>query len=183
MAQSVATGPGLWAVMESSGVALAAGLEHLQLGAVFGSTNSSGSVEEVISLKERNINISSGESRNILDCHGVDLALTMPSIISRNSVMKKHCIAKFFQTLNQARTVWDPRCKDKGLFGGHLNIRSMTTKCEQLEHLLVNCNTDFLGLTETWLTRSSPEALTVKPGYDFLGKTEIMGGEVEFYYM
>ncbi len=42
----------------------------------------------------------------------------------------------------------------------------MATKREQLEHLLVNSNIDFLGLTETWLTRSSPEALIVMPGYD-----------------
>ncbi len=78
MAPSVATGPGLRAMMESSGVALAAGPERLQLRAMSGSTNSSGSVKEVISLQERNINISSGESRNIPDRHGVDLTLTMP---------------------------------------------------------------------------------------------------------
>lgn len=144
------------------------GPERLQMRAMSNLTNFSGSVTEVISLQEQNINISSGESRNISDRHGVGLTLTMPSIRSRNPVMKKHHITKFFQTLNQARTVWDPRCKVKGLFGGYLNIKSMATKREQLENLLVNSNIDFLGLTETWLTYYL--ALIVMPGYDVFRK-------------
>lgn len=36
-----------------------------------------------------------------------------------------------FQTLNQAKMIWDPCCKPKGLLGGHLNIRSMIPKRKQ----------------------------------------------------
>lgn len=59
-----------------------------------------------------------------------------------------------------------PTFKKRGLVGGHLNVRSMITKREQLEHLVCNSNIDFLGLTETWLTNSSPEAAITLPGYN-----------------
>ncbi|MEQ2189935.1 hypothetical protein GOODEAATRI_030422 [Goodea atripinnis] len=39
---------------------------------------------------------------------------------------QKHYL--FFQTVNHARVVWDPALKPKGIFGGHLNIRSLIPK-------------------------------------------------------
>lgn len=48
--------------------------------------------------------------------------------LKRNPVMKKHRSFKCFQTLNQARAIWDPQLKPKGLFGAHLNIRSLIPK-------------------------------------------------------
>lgn len=51
----------------------------------------------------------------------------------------------------------------------------MTSKREQLEHLLGNSNIDFLGLTETWITSSSPEALITMPGYDTFRKDREKG--------
>lgn len=57
---------------------------------------------------------------------------------------------KLFQTVNQANVLWDVKTKLKGIFGGHLNIWSIVSKTEQLEHLLMGIN--YLCLTETWLT-------------------------------
>lgn len=51
----------------------------------------------------------------------------------------------------------------------------MTSKREQLEHLLRGSNVDFLGLTETWLTRSSPEAVINMPGYNVFKKDRDKG--------
>lgn len=97
------TSPGLRAVMEPSEVALATAIaERQKLRAMSSPTKSSDSVK-VISLQERNINISSGESQNILDRHGA--CLTMPSTRPRNPVMQKHRITEVFQMLNQAQTV------------------------------------------------------------------------------
>lgn len=93
----------------------------------------------------------------------------------RNPVMKRHRSTHFFQTLNQAKIVWDTRCKMKGLFGGHLNIRSMTPKREQLEHLLCNSNIDFLGLSETWLNCSSANSVVNMSGYNVFRKDREQG--------
>lgn len=93
----------------------------------------------------------------------------------RNPILKKHRSIKLFQTLNQARTIWDPCHKNRGLLGGHLNIRSITPKREQLEHLLINSNIDFLGLTETWLKSSSPEAAVTLQGYNVYRRDRLQG--------
>lgn len=90
-------------------------------------------------------------------------------------MFKKHRLFKLFRTLNQARTIWDPQCKDKGLLGGHLNIRSMAPKREQLEHLLINSYVDFMGLSETWLRPSSPQALVTLQGYHVFRKDRHQG--------
>ncbi len=71
------------------------------------------------------------------------------SIKPRNTVMKRYRSTKCFKILNQAKVVWGTQCKLKGLFGRHLNIWSMTPKCEQLEYAFCNSNIDFLGLSET----------------------------------
>ncbi len=48
---------------------------------------------------------------------------------------------------------------------GHLNIRSVASKTEQLEQLLTNSNFDLLCLSETWLTESSPNTAYLVPVY------------------
>ncbi len=101
--------------------------------------------------------------------------LQLNKVKPRNPIYKKHRATKLFQTLNQAKTVWDPRCKVKGLFCGHLNIRSMINKCEQLEDLLMHLNIDCLGLTETWLKPLSPEALMSMPGYNVFRNDRVKG--------
>lgn len=73
--------------------------------------------------------------------------------------MKKYRSCKLFQTLNEAKKIWDPGYKNKGLLGGHLNVRSLTSKREQMEHLMINFNIDFIGLSETWL---SPSIVTLR---------------------
>ncbi len=52
----------------------------------------------------------------------------------RNPVMKIYWSTKIIQMLNQAKTIWDPPCKQKGLLSGHLGIQNMTPKQEQLEY-------------------------------------------------
>ena len=51
----------------------------------------------------------------------------------------------------------------------------MSNKREQLEHLLGHSNIDCLGLTETWLKQSSPEALVNMPGYNAFRKDRVKG--------
>lgn len=41
--------------------------------------------------------------------------------------------------------------KPSGIFGGHLNIRSLILKCDEIRTLLTGSNLDFLCLSETWL--------------------------------
>ena len=43
------------------------------------------------------------------------------------------------------------RFKNKGLYFGHLNIKSILLKIEQLRSLLINSNISVLGITETRL--------------------------------
>jgi len=61
-----------------------------------------------------------------------------------------------------AYKIWGDKLRVYPLLQAPLH-RSVANKREQLENLLVNSNIDFLGLSETWLTCSSPEALIVMP--------------------
>ncbi len=72
-----------------------------------------------------------------------------------------------FQTVNNARVLWDPLAKPKGLLGGHLNICSVIAKSDQIKHLLLKSNLDFLFLSETWLHSNSPSAV---PDYNIFRK-------------
>lgn len=58
---------------------------------------------------------------------------------------------KFFQTVNNSRIIWDLNVKPKGILGGHLNIRSLKSKSDQINHILLESNLDYLCLSETWL--------------------------------
>lgn len=69
----------------------------------------------------------------------------------------KQCNFLLLQTANHAKILWDPHAKPKGLLGEHLNIRSVASKTDQLEKLLTDSNLDFLCLSESWLTDSSPD--------------------------
>ena len=82
-----------------------------------------------------------------------------------NQAITKHRKWKVFQTVNHSRIIWDPKVKPKGLFGGHLNIRSIVSKSDQIQHLLMESNLDFLCLSETWLHENSPTAALNIPGY------------------
>ena len=89
----------------------------------------------------------------------------------------------FFQTVNQARILWDPRAKPRGLLGGHMNIRSVTGKSEQIQHLIADSNLDYLCLSETWLHKNSPSAALSVPGYNIYrrDRPEGKGGGIMFY--
>jgi len=89
----------------------------------------------------------------------------------------------FFQTVNQSRTIWDPKVKPKGLLGGHLNIRSIISKSEQIHHLLLESNLDFLCLSETWLHENSPSAALEVPGFKLYRRDRVgsKGGGVMIY--
>lgn len=82
---------------------------------------------------------------------------------------------KLFQTVNHANVLWDVKTKLKGIFGGHLNIRSIVSKTEQLEHLLTGSNIDYLCLTETWLTPKTPWFVFTVPGYNVYRRDRIKG--------
>lgn len=62
--------------------------------------------------------------------------------------VNKHNHHLFFQTVNHARVVWAWVLKPKGIFGEHLNIRSLMPECEEIRTLLVDSNSDFLCLSE-----------------------------------
>lgn len=80
-----------------------------------------------------------------------------------------------FQTVNHAKVLWEQNAKPKGLFGGHLNIKGLKCKSDQMEQLLIISNIDFLGLTETWLTLTSSAAVINKTGYNVYRKDRAHG--------
>ncbi len=82
-----------------------------------------------------------------------------------NHAAQKQKQFKLFQTVNHAIVIWDSKLKPKGILGGHLNIRSITSKRDQVEHLLMNSNLDFLALSETWLSTSTPTCMIDVSGY------------------
>ena len=69
-------------------------------------------------------------------------------------VILKQQQTKLLQTVNHARVLWDPTVKPKGIFGWHINVRSIISKTEQIEKS--DSNLDYLGLSETWLTPTLP---------------------------
>lgn len=80
-------------------------------------------------------------------------------------VVSKQRQMKLFQTVNHASVLWNPLTKPKGIFGGHINIRSVMSKTEQLEHLLLGSNLHYLCLSETWITATTPVSAFMIPGY------------------
>lgn len=90
---------------------------------------------------------------------------------------------KLFQTFSHASVLWDAKTKPKGIFGGHLNIQSIISKTEQLEHLLTDSNIDYLCLTETWLTLNTPTSVFTVPGYNVYrrDRSKGKGGGVLIY--
>ncbi|XP_049426565.1 uncharacterized protein LOC125885132 [Epinephelus fuscoguttatus] len=102
-------------------------------------------------------------------------SLNQPKVKPRNPILKRHRSTKLFQTLNQAKTVWDPKHKPKGLLCSHLNIRSLCNKREQLKHILHESNLDCLAISESWLKTQSPEALVSMPGYNVFRKDRLKG--------
>ena len=67
--------------------------------------------------------------------------------------------------MNHAKVIWDSHHKPKGIFGGHLNIRSLIGKSDQVHTLLSESNLDYLCLSETWLHLNTPTAMINIPGY------------------
>ena len=96
---------------------------------------------------------------------------------------RKQQTYKLFQTVNHAKVLWDSNVKPKGIFGGHLNIRSIVSKTEQLEHLLSDSNHDYLCLSETWLTPTTPSSVFSIPGYNVFrqDRKKGKGGGVMIY--
>lgn len=89
-----------------------------------------------------------------------------PTLTTQTTSYLKQQQMKLFQTVNHASVLWDAKTKPKGIFGGHLNVRSIISKTEQLEHLLTDSNIDYLCLTETWLTPTTPLSVFNIPGYN-----------------
>lgn len=83
-----------------------------------------------------------------------------------NPTIKKHKKMNFFQTLNNAKVIWDPRSKPKGILIGHINICSIGPKKEQIDHLLGESNIDIFGITETWLCSTTSAAVVNVPEYN-----------------
>ncbi len=71
----------------------------------------------------------------------------------------------------------------KVCWGGHLNIRSIIPKSDQIKHLLAESNLDFLCLSETWLHKNSPSSALHIPGYNVFRKDRVEGrdGGLLFY--
>ena len=61
-----------------------------------------------------------------------------------NPAITKKRKRKVFQTVNNSRLIWDPKAKPKAVLCGHLNIRSIKSKSDQVQHLLIESNLDFL---------------------------------------
>ena len=101
----------------------------------------------------------------------------------RNPAVIKQRASYLFQTVNHAKVIWDPKLKPRGLFGGHLNARSVVSKSDQLIHLLSSSNLDFLCVSETWLQQSTPVSVFSIPGYQCFRQDRLggRGGGVMIY--
>lgn len=62
--------------------------------------------------------------------------------------------------------MWDSGSKPKGLFLGHINVCGVMNKTERMESLLTGSNIDISGVSESWLTHSSPTAAVGFSGYN-----------------
>jgi len=82
----------------------------------------------------------------------------------RESAVEKHRKLQYIQTVNNSKIFGGGGAKPRGILGGHLYIRSMLSKHEQLKKLLMDSNVDFLCLSETWLTKTFPSTSLAKPG-------------------
>ncbi len=71
--------------------------------------------------------------------------------------------------------------KPRGIFGGHLNIRSLTLKCDEIRILLTGSNLDFLCLSETWLHDNILTNMVAIPGYMCYKKDSYKKVEVVVY--
>lgn len=58
---------------------------------------------------------------------------------------------KVVHTVNNARLIWDQKAKPKGLFGGHLNIRSLRSKSDQIIHMMTESNLDYYYLKLSYI--------------------------------
>lgn len=47
---------------------------------------------------------------------------------------------KVFQTVKNSKISWDSKAKPKDILGGHLNIRSLKSKYDRINHLLADFN-------------------------------------------
>ena len=65
--------------------------------------------------------------------------------------------------------------KPKGIFGGHLNIRSLMSKHEEIKDLLMDSNLDFLCLSESWLHSKIQPGLIDVPGFKCFRKDRSTG--------
>lgn len=82
---------------------------------------------------------------------------------------------KIFQTVNHAQIIWNPQTKPKGILGGHINIRSILPKIDQINRLLTDSNLDYLCVTESWLNPSTPTDLINIPGFKCYRRDRVQG--------
>lgn len=64
-----------------------------------------------------------------------------------------------------------------------MNIRNVTGKSEQIQHLIADSNLDYLCLSETWLHKNPPSAALSVPGYNVYrwDRPEGKGWGIMFY--
>lgn len=88
---------------------------------------------------------------------------------------------KFLQTVNHVKVVWDCSIRPKGILGGHVNVKSLPAKAEQIEKLLMGSSLDFVGPSETWLTPMTPTGIFNVPDYNVfrLDRTHGKGGGIQ----
>lgn len=105
------------------------------------------------------------------------------SNLSHSKPQSRRYDLTLLHTLNHAKVIWDAKSKPKGLLGGHLNVRSISSKTDQVEKLLTDSNLDFICLSETWLTKTSPQAAYCIPGYSIFRRDRSTGrgGGLLFY--
>ncbi|KAK7922272.1 hypothetical protein WMY93_009174 [Mugilogobius chulae] len=127
-------------------------------------------------LNERQAKISTRQTgKTPQPASGAAPLFDSPLITNRKHInpgIRKHRKWALFRTVNHSRIIWDSKAKPKGLLGGHLNVRSIIPKTDQITHLLENSNLDFLGISETWLHDNAPSAALKTLDITFLGKID-----------
>ena len=90
-------------------------------------------------------------------------------------------LTSFFPTVNHAKILWDRKSKPKGIFGAHLNIRSLLPKHDEVKSLVMDSNLHFLGLSETWIHSGIQTGLIDIPGYTCYRNDRKIGRGVALY--
>lgn len=104
-----------------------------------------------------------------------------PNILHLKLQQRRDCLS--IQTVNHAKILWNPCVKPTGLLGGHLNVRSIISKTDEIDKLLSDSNLDFFDLSKTWLMLNSRTLFTPYQDITFIDKTDRLEEAAAYFFI